>query len=148
MPAGLEPVDSSPWFASDMPTRDKRAEGAGFWVKIDAVSTASQVRTETAPDGWKFLILHGMIGNTNQTEKLTYNSQYFKIKDELGYEYAPLILTGDEYLGVGSIPGDMSDKGNLVFLVPNRVKQVGVMYNPQKISGESQEVRLAIYIKN
>ena len=142
---GAISVNSDAWLSEALPGQDQLAQSSGVSLKIEMVRSAVVFEGKRAPTGSRFLILDTVIQNLTHPQ-VPYNPQYFKLKDEQGYEYGPIILPGDIMLQAGSLTEGRVVKGTVVFLLPLEVERAGVIYKPQVLTEEWNALRIAISV--
>lgn len=138
-------ADTGAWLSESLPGQDQFAQNNGVSLKIEMVRAEGSFEGRRAPTGNRFVILDAVIRNDSRPQ-VPYNPQYFKLKDEHGYEYPPVILPGDGLLQAGSLVEGEMVKGMVVFQIPLETQRVGVLYKPQVLAEEWNAFRIVINI--
>lgn len=142
---GAPDVNSEAWLSDALPRQDQEVQHNGVTVKIEGARLEERFGGRRAPTGSRFLILDAFIRNDSRPH-VPYNPQYFKVKDVHGFEYPPTIFPGDVMLQAGSLPGNGTVKGVVVFQIPADLERVGVLYKPQVLAEEWDAFRIVINV--
>lgn len=139
-PSGMEVLNR---FPDDVPGLNQRVESSGTALVIESAVLEPAAASRKAPAGSAYLIVAARIENTDRT-RLSYNPQYFKLRSAPGYEFAAVILPMDEMLHAGSLGRGEQVQGQVVFQVPEDLREALLIYDPLVLTETDQEIRIKL----
>jgi hypothetical protein len=131
------------WPAEDIPGADTRQEESGVGLTIERVETSPRMPARKAAKGMRFVMLSVRIENMDRT-RMPYNPLYFRVKDQYGFEYLPVVGSPSTSLQAGSLARGQSVRNVVIFEVPETAGELVVTYQPTVLVEEYLPIRVVI----
>jgi hypothetical protein len=120
----------------------ERVERYGIALTVEKITTSTRISNFSPPNkGNVYLIIAVALENT-QKEEANYNSFYFSIKDNNGFEYNLTPIYPEPPLQSGKLANGAVTKGNISFEVRQDAKGLILTYQPKGLSGSFDPIRI------
>lgn len=132
------------WPGAGLLTAPGRQEAGGVALTIEKVEMGGRLHRK-ADKGMHFISLAVKIENLAH-DRSPYNPYYFRLKDQRGYEYLPVLGAPDTSLQAGSLGRGQSVRSVVIFEMPETELVLVASYQPTVLVDDYQPVRMVIQL--